>query len=148
MNKDSALGDPSYNSQNEDDDSDCESWMAEDFEGPNDDDIFVERPEDHSQQEFGRIRVLMRENASAVDTNQPDGKEWYSDVESDSDGDLDSLKGSDDEDVGYDMANFEMKVGMQFPNRATYREVLRDWVVRKGWDLSIQKCERDKITAI
>ncbi|KAL7123459.1 hypothetical protein ACP275_01G106000 [Erythranthe tilingii] len=53
--------DLNHNAENEvDDNSDCDSWMAEDFEGPNDDDIFVERPEDHAHQELKRMRVVIK----------------------------------------------------------------------------------------
>ncbi|XP_012844383.1 PREDICTED: uncharacterized protein LOC105964420 [Erythranthe guttata] len=155
-----------HNAENEvDDNSDCDSWMAEDFEGPNDDDIFVERPEDHAHQELKRMRVVMQEsaqktNAQTYDIDQlgsSNEQDWYSDVESDSDSDLENLKGSDHEGDGYElwkeknypnMNEFEMKIGMKFANRAIFREVLRDWVVRNGWDLSFKKCERHKITAI
>ncbi|KAG8365951.1 hypothetical protein BUALT_Bualt17G0025400 [Buddleja alternifolia] len=99
--------------------SDCPSLMFEDFEGPEDDDIFVK---------------------------------WYSDVEED---DLESMRGSDDEGspffVWFDdtgMRTFEMIVGVQFPSKKKYREVLRNWAVRKGWDLKFTCNEAAKITAI
>ncbi|KAG8364372.1 hypothetical protein BUALT_Bualt19G0122000 [Buddleja alternifolia] len=81
-----------------------------------------------------------------------DFEEWYSDIEED---DLESMRGSDDEGPpsfvwsdDTDMKTFEMIVGLQFPSRKKYREVLRDWAVRKGWDLKFTCNEAAKITAI
>ncbi|KAL0378605.1 UNVERIFIED_CONTAM: hypothetical protein Sradi_3166000 [Sesamum radiatum] len=65
-----------------------------------------------------------------------------------------SLRGSDDEEPGYEewndrmnMENVELSVGFKFPTRKKYREVLRDWSVIKGWDLKFIKNEKYKITA-
>ncbi|KAG8370974.1 hypothetical protein BUALT_Bualt13G0039000 [Buddleja alternifolia] len=72
--------------------SDCPDWMFEDFEAPEDDDIFASRAPDHARKLFKTLRL-------------------------------------------------------QFPIRKKYREILRDWAVRKGWDLKFLYNETAKITA-
>ncbi|KAG8369483.1 hypothetical protein BUALT_Bualt14G0018400 [Buddleja alternifolia] len=80
---------------------------------------------------------------------------WYSDVEEENEDDLDALRGSDEEGERYAVWNDGMEkrgvdlfVGLQFAKRKKYKEVLKDWVVRRGWDLKFLKSERDKVTAI
>lgn len=42
--------------------SDEDEEFAEDFEGPEDDDIFVERPENHSQNELRKYKAALRDD--------------------------------------------------------------------------------------
>ncbi|KAG8375051.1 hypothetical protein BUALT_Bualt10G0059600 [Buddleja alternifolia] len=112
--------------------SDCPSWLLEDLEGPQDDDIFAERPPDHAKKGMRSV----------------DGESWYSDANDDDE--LHSLRGSDEDDInnpvwedGMENRGIDLCVGMKFINRHKYREVLRDWAVRRGWDLRYLKIERD-----
>lgn len=63
------------------------------------------------------------------------------------------MGGSDDEGVRYnewnenmDIRDVELSVGMKFDTRQNYRDVLRDWAVRRGWDLKVIENEKHKIT--
>ncbi|KAG8382258.1 hypothetical protein BUALT_Bualt05G0058100 [Buddleja alternifolia] len=112
--------------------SDCLSWLSEDLEGPQDDDIFAERPPNHAKKGVGSI----------------DGEGWYSDANDDDE--LHSLRGSDEDDLnhsvwedGMENRGIDLCVRMKFINRLKYREMLRDWAVRRGWDLRYLKIERD-----
>ncbi|KAG8367491.1 hypothetical protein BUALT_Bualt16G0077500 [Buddleja alternifolia] len=139
--------DPTFQRDEYESDSDsssisyCPSWMLEDLEGPDDeDDIFQERPPDHAKKLFKR-RV------------NEDG--WYSDVEEENENVLGALGGSDEESERHAEWNDDMErrgvnlfVGLQFASRKKYKEVLKDWVVKKGWDLKFLKSERGKVTAI
>ncbi|KAL2232714.1 uncharacterized protein LOC105155870 [Sesamum indicum] len=65
-----------------------------------------------------------------------------------------SLRSLDDEGPSYpvwnertDLGNKDLTIGMKFPTRKKYREVLRDWAVRRGWDLKFQHNETKKIIA-
>ncbi|KAG8368115.1 hypothetical protein BUALT_Bualt15G0011600 [Buddleja alternifolia] len=140
--------------------SDCPDWMFEDFEGPEDDDIFASRAPDHARKLFKTLRAFVKSNKKQRaeerqneenERNRERG-EWYSEVDED---DLQSKRGSDDEggpdslvwSDDTDMRTFEMVVGLQFPTRKKYREILRDWAVRKWWDLKFLYNETAKITA-
>ncbi|KAK4390054.1 hypothetical protein Sango_2068700 [Sesamum angolense] len=109
--------------------SDCPSWMLEDLEGPWDDDIFTNRPENYT-------RTMLK---------------TLSDCE---DEELKSVRGSDDEGDGctvwderMDMGKVDLAVGMKFETRAKSRDVMRDWAVRRGWDLKLVKNEKHLILA-
>ncbi|KAL0408082.1 UNVERIFIED_CONTAM: hypothetical protein Sradi_1742600 [Sesamum radiatum] len=141
--------------------SQCPSWLLEDLEGPLDDDIFEHRPPDHTRKLFKAIRSFVREQRkkkkAEEEQRQEDernlrGEGWFSDASVEDD--IESLRGSDNEDpcfpVWNERMNFdneELSVGMKFPTREKYREVLRDWAVRRGWDLKFQHNETKKITA-
>lgn len=83
---------------------------------------------------------------------------FFSDDESGSDEELEKQCVFDDEEEQLneyeewkesnypDMRLFEMKVGMKFPSRGIFREVLRDWAVRMGWDFDFPKIESGKIS--
>ncbi|KAK4380800.1 hypothetical protein Sango_3029500 [Sesamum angolense] len=67
----------------------------------------------------------------------------------------DDIFGSDDDNVdnvvwndAMDRQDVDLCIGMKFPSREKYREALRDWAVRRGWDLTFVKNEKTKITAI
>ncbi|KAG8368964.1 hypothetical protein BUALT_Bualt15G0101000 [Buddleja alternifolia] len=144
--------------------SDCPSWMLEDLEGPDDDDIFQERPPDHAKKLFKALRSFLKDKKRQRVEAQLEEQEvqrraneegWYSDVEEENEDDLDALRGSDEEGERYVVWNDDMEkrgvdlfVGLQFATRKKYKEVLKDWVVRRGWDLKFLKSERDKVTTI
>ncbi|KAL0434500.1 UNVERIFIED_CONTAM: hypothetical protein Slati_2784300 [Sesamum latifolium] len=135
--------------------------VERDLEGPLDDDIFKSRPPGHARKIFKTIKVFMREQKrkkrAAEQQRQDDernmgAKGWFSDASEEDD--LVSLRGSDDEEPDYpvwqekmDMGNEDLTVGMKFPTREKYRDVLRDWAVRRGWDIKFQHNETKKITA-
>ncbi|KAL0303113.1 UNVERIFIED_CONTAM: hypothetical protein Sradi_6179400 [Sesamum radiatum] len=115
--------------------SECPSWMLEDLEGPMDDDLFKKRVE--------------QENVEA--SVGEDG--WFSDVGGEDD--LHSLRGSDDEigdsvvwNDSMERQDLDLCIGMKFATRVKYREVLRDWAVRRGWDLTFVKNQKSKITTV
>ncbi|KAG8374489.1 hypothetical protein BUALT_Bualt10G0000200 [Buddleja alternifolia] len=138
--------------------------MLEDLEGPNDDDIFQERPPDHAKKLFKALRSFLKDKKRQRVEAQLEEQEvqrraneegWYSDVEEENEDDLNALRGSDEEGERYAVWNDDMEkrgvdlfVGLQFATRKKYKEVLKDWVVRRGWDLKFLKSERDKVTAI
>ncbi|KAG8362987.1 hypothetical protein BUALT_BualtUnG0016300 [Buddleja alternifolia] len=144
--------------------SDCPSWMLEVLEGPDDDDIFQERSPDHAKKLFKALRSFLKDKKRQRVEAQLEEQEvqrraheegWYSDVEEENEDDLDALRGSDEEDERYAVWNDDMEkrgvdlfVGLQFATRKKYKEVLKDWVVRRGCDLKFLKSERDKVTAI
>ncbi|KAL0282520.1 UNVERIFIED_CONTAM: hypothetical protein Sangu_2944400 [Sesamum angustifolium] len=75
----------------------------------------------------------------------------FSDCE---DEELKSVRGSDDEGDGctvwderMDMGKVDLAVGMKFETRAKFRDVMRDWAVRRGWDLKLVKNEKHLILA-
>ncbi|KAL0289067.1 UNVERIFIED_CONTAM: hypothetical protein Sangu_2629600 [Sesamum angustifolium] len=78
-------------------------------------------------------------------------EQWFSDCE---DEELKSVRGSDDEGDGctvwderMDMGKVDLAVGMKFETRAKFRDVMRDWAVRRGWDLKLVKNEKHLILA-
>lgn len=69
---------------------------------------------------------------------------WYSDLGNKDE--LHSLRGSDKdvpehpnwiEEMMWD--EYELYIGLQYPTRKIFKNVLRDWAVRKGWDLKFEK---------
>lgn len=38
-----------------------------------------------------------------------------------------------------------MEMGMLFDSRGVYRQVLRDWVIRNGWDLKYSKSRQREL---
>lgn len=161
--------------------SDEDEEFAEDFEGPEDDDIFVERPENHSQNELRKYKVALRDDQRAEGSARTQDQQiptegqriadslvvcndalWYTDDDSGSEEELSKKLDSDDDERpeeihrGYvefkdknypDKKQFVMEVGMLFDSRGVYRQVLRDWVIRNGWDLKFSKIEAKRITA-
>ncbi|KAH7848811.1 hypothetical protein Vadar_008331 [Vaccinium darrowii] len=136
--------DPDYAEEDGDDETDSynPSWLDEDLEGPDDDDIF--KPKDKKVDE---------QPAEEVNINID---EWLSDP-GDDDDELQTLKGSDEdsnqinhpefnEDV--DMKNPVMKKGMKFTNVTVFRKALREWQVQGGYDIKFVKNESTRVTAI
>ncbi|KAL0402629.1 UNVERIFIED_CONTAM: hypothetical protein Slati_4292800 [Sesamum latifolium] len=141
--------------------NDVDGAGNEDLEGPLDNDIFEHRPPDHTRKLFKVIRAFVREQRkkkrAEEEQRQEDernlrGEGWFTDASVEND--IESLRGSDNEDPSFpvwnermNFDNEELSVGMKFPTREKYREVLRDWAVRRGWDLKFQHNETKKITA-
>ncbi|XP_051144006.1 uncharacterized protein LOC127260335 [Andrographis paniculata] len=81
---------------------------------------------------------------------------WISDELSEEDGLLCSPADSNDTrgpaykewDDEMEESDCELKVGMKFVNRLKYRQALRDWAVRKGWNINLIKNEKKKVTAV
>lgn len=76
---------------------------------------------------------------------------WYSEV--DEDDDIENLNESLKEtprfpiySEGENMKNRDLEVCMKFPNISVFREALRDWLVRNGYELHFLKNERARIT--
>lgn len=120
--------------------SDDQSWLYEDLEGPNDD-IFYETS--HRRTEGPPAKV-----------NLPGDVGWYSDV--DDDNELNSLKGSSDEtdDTRYPdykecmIKNLKLIVRMKFPNSQVFKEYLREFNVVHGYDIRYIRKENARITAV
>ncbi|KAG8378803.1 hypothetical protein BUALT_Bualt07G0022900 [Buddleja alternifolia] len=108
--------------------SDCPSWMCEDLE------------EQQEEQFYERNFNNETEN-------------WCSDVNDDDE--LRSLRGSDNDNEVYEVWNDDMErrkvdlfAGLKFETRKQYKEVLKAWVVRKGWDVIFLRSEKRKVTVI
>ncbi|KAL0306887.1 UNVERIFIED_CONTAM: hypothetical protein Sradi_6106000 [Sesamum radiatum] len=124
-----------------------------------DDDLFVSRGAEYGRKLMKNIRAWVKEMKKKKRVEQEnvqasvgdDG--WFSDVGGEDD--LHSLRGSDDE-IGNNLdwndlmerQDLDLCIGMKFATRKKYREVLRDWAVRRGWDLKFVKNEKSKITAV
>ncbi|KAG8362692.1 hypothetical protein BUALT_BualtUnG0050300 [Buddleja alternifolia] len=107
--------------------SDCPTWIFEAFEAQQQEELNIQRGV------------------------HPDG--WYSDV--DNEDELQSLRGSDDDSEVHQVWNDQMEkigvdlfIGLKFIRRNKYKEVLKDGVVKKGWDIRFLKCERGRVTAV
>ncbi|XP_051149703.1 uncharacterized protein LOC127264293 isoform X2 [Andrographis paniculata] len=50
-------------------------------------------------------------------------------------------------DENMDMGTNDLDVGMKFSNREKFNEDLKEWVVRKGWDLKYPKKEKHVVAA-
>ncbi|KAL0419176.1 UNVERIFIED_CONTAM: hypothetical protein Sradi_1331100 [Sesamum radiatum] len=119
--------------------------MMKDLEGPWDDDIFTNRPENYTRTMLKTLRSLMRERRKKRKQEQQNKKgegssrgneQWFSDCE---DEELKSVRGSDDEGDGcpvwderMNVGKVDLAVGMKFETRAKFRDMMRDWAVRRG----------------
>ncbi|KAG8372771.1 hypothetical protein BUALT_Bualt12G0101500 [Buddleja alternifolia] len=84
-----------------------------------------------------------------LETSNVEDANWYSDP-----GEEDEIQTLDTKDndfpffrEGTNMKMFEPVVGMKFQNFKVYREVLRDYCVRNGYDLMFIRNDRRRITA-
>lgn len=87
------------------------SWMWDDLEGPNEDDIWVERDEDHArnvsallQKELKEKKVQhqkMKTQDRAIQRAKAQIVEWWTDEDEQGETDLLSKHGSDNEDVSH-----------------------------------------------
>ncbi|KAK4410434.1 hypothetical protein Sango_0116400 [Sesamum angolense] len=134
--------------------SNCPSWMLEDLEGPWDDDIFTNRPKNYTRTMLKTLRSLMRKQEQQNERGEGSSRrneQWFSDCE---DEELKSMRGSDDEGDGcpvwderINMCKVDLAVSMKFETRAKFRDVMRDWAVKRGWDLKLVKNEKHLILA-
>ncbi|KAL0448808.1 UNVERIFIED_CONTAM: hypothetical protein Slati_1437200 [Sesamum latifolium] len=132
--------------------SECPSRMLEDLEAPWDDDIFTNRPENYTRTMLKTLSSFIKEKREKrhedKQTQRGEGsgrgvEQWFSDCEEEQ---LRSVRGSDDEgercpewDEMMDMGEVDLAVGMKFERRMKCRDVIRDWAVRRGWDLKFLK---------
>ncbi|KAL7176505.1 hypothetical protein ACSBR2_029937 [Camellia fascicularis] len=122
--------------------SDDQSWLYEDLEGPNGD-IFDETSH-------------RRTEGPPPTVNEADNVGWYTDP--DDDNELISLKGSPDEedeaDDGYPeykevmMKDPKLVVGMKFPSPQVFIEYLREFNVINGYDIRYIRNKSARITAV
>ena len=70
------------------------------------------------------------------------------------DEELNSLRGSDDDSDPYpvykdneDMEKFEMKVGMLFRSAEEFKKVLKDYVLRQGYEIVFVKNDTQRVIA-
>ncbi|KAH7867298.1 hypothetical protein Vadar_031580 [Vaccinium darrowii] len=135
--------DPDYAEEDDDDETDSynPSWLDEDLEGPDDDDIFKRKDKKVDEQSAEELNINI--------------DEWLSDPGDDDE--LQTLRGSGEdsnqinhpefnEDV--DMKNPVMKKGMKFTNVTVFRKALREWQVQGGYDIKFVKNESTRVTAI
>ncbi|CAA0824138.1 Unknown protein, partial [Striga hermonthica] len=133
------------------DSSELSEWELEDLEGPDDDDIFQQRGHDHAKKihkrarEWVKLRRKQKKKAreEAAGLKRSRGRDWYSEAEDDDN----CFEEPDEWNDSSDMSRFDLKVGQKFPCRAKFKDVIRDWSVRKGYDLKFPKNEAKLITA-
>ncbi|CAH9087224.1 unnamed protein product [Cuscuta europaea] len=121
------------------------------MEGGDDDDIFSARPPDHSRKVWECVRNCVKDRKQkrkevrdAEKTRKIlEKEEWYSD------GEKEELREDQFEwGESVDMQSYELASGHRFPDRKIFQKVLKDWSVRKGYDLKYPKCEAKVITAV
>ncbi|KAG8378805.1 hypothetical protein BUALT_Bualt07G0023100 [Buddleja alternifolia] len=110
--------------------SDCPSWICEDLEGPNDDDIITIRPPDHGKKLLKAMRAFLKDQKGKRRAKQQeqfyernfnnDTEGWCSDVNDDDD--LRSLKGSDD----YNEVSLKNKIRRDVQIECNLHKVYRD----------------------
>ncbi|KAL3649728.1 hypothetical protein CASFOL_006131 [Castilleja foliolosa] len=137
--------------------SDAPSEELEDIEGSSEDDIFMEKTFTKKDQ-LNKLKKMLNKSVRSnprlkecrIDKSTPG---WYSDVEDeDSIENLDhcseiETRGCPMYIEGQGMKNMDLEVCMKFPNVDVYREALKDWVIRNGYELKYLKNERKRITA-
>ncbi|KAL0415683.1 UNVERIFIED_CONTAM: hypothetical protein Slati_3400200 [Sesamum latifolium] len=123
--------------------SECPSWMLEDLEGPWDDDIFSNRPENYTRTMLKTLRSFIKEKRKKKhedkqnqrgETSGMGAEQWFSDCEEE---ELRSVRGSDDEgercpewNDRMDMGEVDLAVGMKFETKKNCRYVIRDWAIK------------------
>ncbi|KAG5564789.1 hypothetical protein RHGRI_000857 [Rhododendron griersonianum] len=140
------------------------SWMFEDLEGPDDDDIFANNGRSGEDlQEGQQNEETNNEGSSKTKDKEPmvtekevevaDGP-WYSDPEDDEV--LGSVIGSDEDEPVRDkniefnesmMRKPKLVAGMKFPSAQVFRAYLREYNVRNGYDITYIRNENKRITA-
>ncbi|KAH7844499.1 hypothetical protein Vadar_028643 [Vaccinium darrowii] len=126
--------DPDYAEEDDDDETDSynPSWLDEDLEGPDDDDIFKRKDKKVDEQPAEEVNINI--------------DEWLSDPGDDDE--LQTLRGSDEDsdqinhpefNEDMDMKNPVMKKGMKFTNVTVFRKALREW---QGIHASNMQCEK------
>ncbi|KAL0371235.1 UNVERIFIED_CONTAM: hypothetical protein Sangu_0441600 [Sesamum angustifolium] len=138
-----------------DGDSDTPSLVLEDIEVESDDDIFSNKNPTKLEL-VKKLKKVMKDSQKAklkqkiCDVREED---WASDC--DDEEDLESLPGSDEEPQkkcpvfkdSTSLKSLKLVVGMKFKDAKQFREVLRDWCVRNGYDIEFIKNETSRITA-
>ncbi|KAL0375734.1 UNVERIFIED_CONTAM: hypothetical protein Scaly_0691000 [Sesamum calycinum] len=124
-------------------DSETPSLVLEDLEVSSDEDIFLNKNPSkrdlmHKLRRVMKKRVKKTEKQPEVEVNE----NWFSD---DGENDeLESLHGSDNEDSlpkheffseSTNIKTCQLKVGMKFHDAKHFRETLRDWCIRGGFDI-------------
>ncbi|KAL0447668.1 UNVERIFIED_CONTAM: hypothetical protein Slati_1894700 [Sesamum latifolium] len=138
-----------------DSDSDTPSLVLEDIEVESDDDIFSNKNPTKLEL-VKKLKKVMKDSQKAkLKQKMCDVREegWASDC--DDEEDLESLPGSDEETQqkcpvfkeSTSLKNLNLVVGMKFKDAKQFREVLRDWCVRNGYDIEFIKNETSRITA-
>ncbi|KAL0391443.1 UNVERIFIED_CONTAM: hypothetical protein Slati_4529400 [Sesamum latifolium] len=123
--------------------SECPFWMLEDLEGPWDDDIFSNRPENYTRTMLKTLRSFIKEKRKKKhehkqtqrgETSGMGAEQWFSDCEEE---ELRSVRGSDDEgercpewNDRMDMGEVDLAVGMKFETKKNCRDVIRDWAIK------------------
>ncbi|KAL0288022.1 UNVERIFIED_CONTAM: hypothetical protein Scaly_2746300 [Sesamum calycinum] len=136
-------------------DSETPSLVLEDLEVSSDEDIFLNKNPSkrdlmHKLRRVMKKRVKKTEKQPEVEVNE----NWFSD---DGENDeLESLHGSDNEDSlpkheffseSTNIKTCQLKVGMKFHDAKHFRETLRDWCIRGGFDIEYVKNEKVRVTA-
>ncbi|KAL0303343.1 UNVERIFIED_CONTAM: hypothetical protein Sradi_6202400 [Sesamum radiatum] len=135
--------------------SECPSWMLEDLEGPWDDDIFSNRSENYTRTMLKTLRSFIKEKRKKKhedkqnqrgETSDMGAEQWFSDCEEE---ELRFVRGSDDEgercpewNNRMDMGEVDLAMGIKFETKKNCKDVIRDWAVRRGWDLKFLKNEK------
>ncbi|KAL0345413.1 UNVERIFIED_CONTAM: hypothetical protein Sradi_4372600 [Sesamum radiatum] len=141
----------------ESDDSDAPSLVFEDIEDSSDEDIFLQKhpSKKHLMRKLKKF-VEKEKKQTARQKNREvevEEGEWFSDPGEEED--LDRVPLSEDENEcakhpifkeNSNLKNVELVVGLTFENAQQYREVLRDWCVRHGYDIEWLKNENRRIT--
>ncbi|KAL0413507.1 UNVERIFIED_CONTAM: hypothetical protein Sradi_1552400 [Sesamum radiatum] len=141
----------------ESDDSDAPSLVFEDIEDSSDEDIFLQKhpSKKHLMRKLKKF-VEKEKKQTARQKNREvevEEGEWFSDPGEEED--LDRVPLSEDENEcakhpifkeNNNLKNVELVVGLTFENAQQYREVLRDWCVRHGYDIEWLKNENRRIT--
>ncbi|KAK4382857.1 hypothetical protein Sango_2831400 [Sesamum angolense] len=143
--------------------SDQNSLVYEDIEASSDDEIFLEKNLSKRQMMM-KLRKMLQQKSKKKNINHDAGAKdciakdngWYGDPGEEDE--LQSLDGSDLQGdshapnypyfkTGTKMKTFELVVGMKFQSGMVFREALRDYCVRHGYDLHFKRNENARITA-
>lgn len=132
--------------------------MLEDLNDPQDEDTFANRPPNHVRRVLKAVKNQLKENKkkkkkknriegqrqNAKAERNMENKGWYSDLENKDD--LQSLRDSYEDIPEHPnrteemmRGDYELCVGLKFPTRKRFRDILSHLIVRKGWDLKFEK---------
>ncbi|KAL0396290.1 UNVERIFIED_CONTAM: hypothetical protein Scaly_0077400 [Sesamum calycinum] len=138
------------------DGSDNPSLVLEDVEGLSDEDIFASKNKNRNElraklKKF-RKEIPKKRIFQDFSVNDDDNAGWYSDPGEDSDFENVPDEAGDAKRHCYykdttKTKDLELVVGMKFASGKIFREVLRDWCVRHGYDLEFIGNETQRITA-
>ncbi|KAG8380974.1 hypothetical protein BUALT_Bualt06G0072200 [Buddleja alternifolia] len=142
--------------------SDAPSILLGDLEDSSDDDIFKEK-NPTKKQLLEKLKKMMESSKSQgpgpstqtqnnVDSENEAAEKWYSDP-GDDDDDIDNLDSAEEGmhkfpffREGSKVKHWTPAVGIKFKNAKVYREVLRDYYVRNGYDLTFIRNDFKRIT--